>query len=74
MIPSELETAIETVKEAGEIPLFVCATMGTTVQGALDPLDQLADVCEKHDVWLHADGCLSGAYIMCPSFDEKLVG
>ena len=74
MIPSELEAAIEAVKEAGEIPLFVNGTVGTTVQAAIDPIDQLADICEKHDVWLHLDGCLSGSYIMCPSYDDRLSG
>ena len=40
---------------AGYLPFFVSATAGTTVIGAFDPLDQLADVCAKYDLWLHVD-------------------
>lgn len=35
--------------------MFVMATSGTTVLGAFDQLDLLADVCEKHNLWLHCD-------------------
>lgn len=25
------------------------------MRGAFDPLDRIADVCEKHNVWMHVD-------------------
>lgn len=31
------------------------ATSGTTVLGAFDDLNAVADVCEKHKVWMHVD-------------------
>ena len=37
-------------------PIAVVATAGTTLTGAVDPLDALADVCEQRGVWLHVDG------------------
>ncbi|XP_031950002.1 cysteine sulfinic acid decarboxylase isoform X2 [Corvus moneduloides] len=56
MIPEELEKEIQRVKAEGSEPLFVCATSGTTVLGAFDPLDAIADVCARHGLWLHVDG------------------
>lgn len=37
------------------MPFFVSATAGTTVYGAFDPLIAIADICKKHDIWMHVD-------------------
>jgi len=33
----------------------VTATAGTTVLGAFDPFNDIADICEEHGMWLHID-------------------
>jgi glutamate/tyrosine decarboxylase-like PLP-dependent enzyme len=39
----------------GSVPFLVSATSGTTVLGAFDPLDAIADVCQRHGMWFHVD-------------------
>jgi glutamate/tyrosine decarboxylase-like PLP-dependent enzyme len=38
-----------------QIPLLVSLTAGTTVLGAFDPINPVADICEKYKIWLHVD-------------------
>jgi Pyridoxal-dependent decarboxylase conserved domain len=64
MIPSELERLILERKARGQIPFFVNATAGTTVLGAFDPLNEIADICQKYNCWFHID-------VSHESFDSK---
>nr|CAD7430262.1 unnamed protein product [Timema monikensis] len=60
MIPDELSRSIEMIVTEGKMPFLVVATAGSTVLGAFDPLDQLADICERLNIWLHVDVCVLG--------------
>lgn len=42
----------------GYVPLFVNATAGSTVYGAFDPINEIADICEKYNLWLHVDASI----------------
>lgn len=74
MIPEELEMAIESVLESGRKPFFVNSTAGTTVLGAFDPFDQIADICQKYNLWMHVDGCLGGTAILSSKNAHLLSG
>jgi aromatic-L-amino-acid decarboxylase len=56
LIPEALGEAIDRDRADGVTPIAVVATAGTTLTGAIDPLDAIADVCEERDVWMHIDG------------------
>ena len=56
MRPEALADAIDADVAAGIVPVAVVATAGTTLTGAIDPMDVVADVCEARSVWLHVDG------------------
>lgn len=53
---SELRAAIERDMAAGDRPMLVAGTAGTVSTGAVDPLEQIADVCSELGVWFHVDG------------------
>ena len=55
MDPEHLRKLIEDDKKKGFYPFFVNATAGTTVIGAFDPINAIADVCQEHGIWLHID-------------------
>jgi aromatic-L-amino-acid decarboxylase len=56
MDPAVLAAALQEDAQRGVTPIAVIATAGTTLTGAVDPLDAIAEVCSQHDVWLHVDG------------------
>ena len=55
-------------RQAGKVPCFVCATMGTTSSNALDPLPEIGLICRQQNVWLHVDAAMSGTAAVCPEF------
>lgn len=63
MITSELERLVIERKAKGHIPFFVNCTSGTTVQGAFDPIDEIADICQKYKMWLHIDVSYTHWYV-----------
>lgn len=74
MIPSKLDEQIQKDIDAGFTPAFVNATAGTTVLGAFDPIDAIADICEKYSVWLHVDGAYSGGVFLSKKYKHLLKG
>jgi aromatic-L-amino-acid decarboxylase len=52
----ELADCLDADVRAGVKPVAVIATGGTTLTGAVDPLDPIADACAAHGVWMHVDG------------------
>lgn len=64
MIPEELEQEIMASKKRGETPFFIGLTCATTLLGAYDPIDEIAEICQKHNIWLHADGSFGGSIIL----------
>ncbi|MFH4973820.1 hypothetical protein AB6A40_000529 [Gnathostoma spinigerum] len=74
MIPEALEKAIFEAKKDGLVPFFVCATSGTTVYGAWDPLNEIADICQRHKLWFHVDAAWGGGLLLSPEHRHHLNG
>jgi aromatic-L-amino-acid decarboxylase len=55
-----LRSAVAHDVTRGHKPIAVVATAGSVSTGAIDPLDEIADVCAEHRLWLHVDGAYGG--------------
>jgi len=55
-------------------PFAVVATGGTTNSGSIDDLDDIADVCERNQLWMHVDGAYGLAGLAAPSVRPKFNG
>lgn len=70
MRPEALARQVEADKRAGLLPCMVCATIGTTSSNAIDPIAEIAEVCRRHNLWLHLDAAMSGTAMLCPEFRD----
>ena len=74
MNPEALTEQIQADLAAGLEPFFINATAGTTVLGVFDPIDPLADLSEKYNLWLHVDGAYCGSVIFSKTYKHLVDG
>jgi aromatic-L-amino-acid decarboxylase len=68
MRPETLAHQIEKDRNAGLVPCYVAATVGTTSSNAMDPLPEIGRICRTHGIWLHVDAAMAGTAALCPEF------
>jgi aromatic-L-amino-acid decarboxylase len=56
MLTEDLRSAILLDLRNGKVPVAVVASAGTTATGSIDPLTEIADICNEFGLWLHVDG------------------
>jgi glutamate/tyrosine decarboxylase-like PLP-dependent enzyme len=69
-----LERTIEADRASGKKPFCVIATAGTTNTGAVDDLVAVAEICRRHDLWMHVDGAYGGSAIFSDQHRMLLCG
>uniref|UniRef100_A0A8C4UDB4 Histidine decarboxylase n=1 Tax=Falco tinnunculus TaxID=100819 RepID=A0A8C4UDB4_FALTI len=69
-----LKKAIAEDRRKGLVPVFVCATLGTTGVCAFDNLSELGPICDAEGLWLHIDAAYAGTAFVCPEFRLFLDG
>uniref|UniRef100_A0A0D9X490 Aromatic-L-amino-acid decarboxylase n=1 Tax=Leersia perrieri TaxID=77586 RepID=A0A0D9X490_9ORYZ len=72
--PAVLLAAMRADADAGLIPTYVCATVGTTSSNAVDPVGAVADVASTFSAWVHVDAAYAGSACICPEFRHHLDG
>ena len=68
----DLPGRIESDRKAGFTPFLVTASAGTTNTGSVDPIEAIADVCEKESLWLHVDAAYAGFAVLTEEGKEML--
>lgn len=76
MDPAQLGEVIAADIASGRLPVFICATVGTTGTLAFDPLDEVATAADRAGFtgWLHADAAHAGSACVCEEHRWMLRG
>lgn len=74
LVPAALKEAIEKDRGMGYLPLCVVAALGTTGSTAIDPLPEIAEICQSENVWLHVDAAMAGSALILPEYRWMIQG
>lgn len=83
IIPTDMEFKISINKLKNEIakdkllglqPFCIIANAGTTNTGTVDPLNAIARICKKENMWMHVDGAYGGGSVLSEQGSELLAG
>ena len=69
-----LAAAIAEDRAKGFHPIAVVATAGTTGTTSIDPVPEIADICERERMWLHVDASYAGIAAIVPEKRYVLAG
>ncbi len=69
-----LETLIEKDINSGLKPMAITATVGTTDYGSIDNLIRLSNICQKYNIWLHADAAYGSGLILSEKNSTRITG
>lgn len=74
MDPRALAAAISEDKANSVLPFCVVATVGTTSTSSIDPVPEVARICNEHKLWLHVDAAYAGSAAVVPELRHILAG
>lgn len=74
MIPERLAQQVEKDINNGLAPCCVVVATGATGTVAVDPLKPIADICQKHNIWLHVDAAYAGTALLLPEYQWMIEG
>ncbi len=74
LLPADLPRALERARARGRRIIGVVANAGSTATGTIDPLEEIADFCARHGLWLHVDGAHGASLLLAPACADRLAG
>ena len=72
--PDLLEAAIAEDRARGWVPFCAVATLGTTSSTSIDPVGEVAEICERQGLWLHVDAAYGGSAALAPEMRPPFRG
>lgn len=69
-----LREAVRQDIQNGDKPIAVIATAGTVATGSIDPIDEIAHVCDEYGLWLHVDGAYGGIAALTDALRPRFAG
>ncbi|MBK7871197.1 MAG: aminotransferase class V-fold PLP-dependent enzyme [Saprospiraceae bacterium] len=69
-----LEAMVKVDLQNGLKPFLIVASAGTTDTGAIDPLNEIADIAEKYGLWFHVDAAYGGFFLLVDDLKHKFKG
>lgn len=64
-----LGQSISQDRQKGFQPIAVVATVGTTSTASVDPIPEVAKICQEEEIWLHIDAAYGGGFAMVPEYE-----
>lgn len=68
-----LKNTIIEDRRDGFSPFCVVGSAGTVTTGSIDPINDLADLCEEENLWFHIDGAYGALTVLSDRFRNKLL-
>jgi aromatic-L-amino-acid decarboxylase len=72
--PARLREMIAEDRRRGLDPFLVVGNAGTVNTGAVDPLNELADLAADEELWLHVDGAYGACFMLTDAGRRTLSG
>ncbi|MET9785282.1 lysine decarboxylase DesA [Streptomyces canus] len=65
---------LERCRRDGLVPMAVVATAGTTDFGSIDPLPEIAELCEQYGAWMHVDAAYGCGLLASLRYRDRIDG
>ncbi|QHC29608.1 MULTISPECIES: lysine decarboxylase DesA [unclassified Streptomyces] len=69
-----LARELERCRAEGLVPMAVVATAGTTDFGSIDPLPEIAELCDRHGAWMHVDAAYGCGLLTSRKYRHRIDG
>lgn len=70
----ELQNSISELRSKNILPIAVIGVAGTTETGSVDPINEIADICEREQIHFHVDAAWGGATLLSRNNRHLLSG